>query len=79
MEQELIDHWNTNADRFNMYIRTHQQLQVSSDYLKPFIKPFEEANDTLIGNCQDCLIDMLIWVRSQLPKETKTEEDATNS
>lgn len=68
----LIEHWKANEDLFNFWISRHEKLQISNDLLKPFIEPFKESNPTVnINSCQDCLIDMLIWVRMIVKEVTK--------
>ena len=47
------------------------KLEYSNDMFIPFIGPFTKANPTVnLTYCKECVIDMLIWVKSQ-NKESK--------
>lgn len=64
MEQSVIKHYEDNKEVIDMWIKEQARLQPSMDILKPFIAVY--PND--IKACQDCIIDMLIWIRSEIKK-----------
>lgn len=68
MEKSIIEHYEGNKETFEMWIGHNTRLQPSMDILQPFIKIYPHS----INGCQDCLIDMLIWIRSEIKK---TKED----
>jgi hypothetical protein len=71
---KLSEYWEENKDVFNLWIDKHEPLQASMDILKPLIPIFKKENPTVnIEGCQDCLIDMLIWVRSEAKKDKPTK------
>ena len=73
MEESIIKHYEDNKVVFEMWISTHARLQPSMDILKPFISIYPHS----IKGCQDCIIDMLIWIRSEI-KKTKQNEPTDN-
>ena len=71
---EIIKHYNANKDVIDFYIRTNARLQQGMDLLKPFVDFYNEKGYTLSHNCQDCLIDMLIYCRKEINETTKTKQ-----
>lgn len=70
----MIEHYLANKDEFDLWIRTNEKLQISNDIFKPFIEPFLEANKGVnLQGCQECIIDMLRWVKSEVKKQTKSK------
>lgn len=68
-----IKHYEDNKETFDMWIREKTRLQVSNDIFKPLIEPFTTEFPTVnLNGCQDCIIDMLIWVKSEWKKTQKT-------
>lgn len=68
----MIEHYIQNKETFDHWIKVHERLQISNDIFKPLIKPFMAANPNVnLNGCQDCIIDMLVWVRAEWKKTTE--------
>ena len=71
---KIAKHYIANKDVIDFYIKTNARLQEGMDLLKPFVDFYNEKGYTLSHNCQDCLIDMLIYCRKEINETTKTKQ-----
>lgn len=64
-----IEHYEANKAEFDLHIQERSKLQPSMDLLKPMIGPFKAEFPTVnLVSCHECIIDMIVWVRSEWKK-----------
>jgi hypothetical protein len=78
MTNEFKEHVLKNRDVFKMWIENKEQLQKGMDILKPIIPEYKKVNpiNNLESNCQDCILDMLIWALIQVKEPNKKKNNA---
>jgi hypothetical protein len=70
-----IQHYEQNKETFDLIIRNKTGHQASHDLFIPFIEPFKKEFPTVnLENCQECVIDMLVWVKSEWKKTQEPTE-----
>lgn len=68
--KEALAHYEANKETFDFFIKENAKLQASNDIFKPLIPEFKKAFPSVsIDSCQECIIDMLVWYRSELKKK----------
>ena len=78
---KIAKHYIANKDVIDFYIKTNARLQEGMDLLRPFVDFYNKKGYTLSHNCQDCLIDMLIYCRKEIKEinETTKTKQTTES
>ena len=68
-------HYEENQLTFDLWIETKTRLQPSQDLIQPFIAPFKKEFPTVnLDGCPECLIDMLVWAKSEWKKSIKPKK-----
>jgi hypothetical protein len=70
--KEALLHYEANKDTFDLWINEKSKLQVSNDIFLPIIPEFKKAFPSVnLDGCQECIIDMLVWIKSEWKKSNK--------